>query len=112
MAFDPHFADRITQILRDKNVNFEEKRMFGGIAFMVDEKMCVGIIKNNLMLRTDPELFEEIITRDGCTPMDFTKRRMKGFVYIEPEAIDMDEDLADWIQVALDYNPKAKKSKK
>jgi len=112
MAYNEQFADRILGVLKDKNVKFEEKRMFGGIAYMVDEKMCVGIAKENLMLRVDPEIYEDLLQKDGCRPMDFTKRPMKGFVYVDPTAVDMEEDLANWIQYALDYNPKAKKSKK
>lgn len=79
---------------------------------MVDDKMCIGIAKDNLMLRVDPDIYEELLTKEGCRPMDFTKRPMKGFVYVDPVVVDMDEDLASWIQYALDYNPKAKKSKK
>lgn len=79
---------------------------------MVDDKMCVGVVKNNLMVRIDPEIHGEALTRKGCREMDFTGRPMKGFVFVEPEGIDMDEDLQYWIQRALDYNPRAKSSKK
>lgn len=112
MAFDELLADRIRIVLNEKKVQFSEKIMMGGLAFMVNDKMCVGIIKNSLMARIDPEIYEISIARHGCRPMDFTGKPMKGWVYIEPEAIDMDNDLNDWIQLALDYNPKAKSSKK
>lgn len=112
MAYNEQFADRIAHILKDKKVPFEEKKMFGGLCYMVDKKMCVGIAKDNLMLRVDPEIYEDLLKNEGCRPMDFTKRPMKGFVYVDPVAVDMDEDLAAWVQYALDYNPKAKKSKK
>lgn len=84
----------------------------GGLTFMVDDKMCVGIVKENLMARIDPEFYEEAMTIDGCGPMDFTNRPMKGFVFISPEGVDMEEDLEFWVDKALEYNPKAKSSKK
>jgi TfoX/Sxy family transcriptional regulator of competence genes len=112
MAYDELLSDRIKQVLKDKNVPFSEKKMFGGLSLMVDEKMCVGIIKNNLMVRIDPEFHEKAISMNACREMDFTKRPMKGFVYVEPEGIDLDDDLEFWIDKALEYNPKAKSSKK
>lgn len=112
MAYNELLADRINQVLSEKNIAFIEKKMMGGLTFMVDDKMCVGIIKENLMVRLDPDIFEEALTKPGCRVMDFTKRPMKGYVYVEPSAIDMDNDLAYWIQLALDFNPKATSSKK
>ena len=67
--------------------------------------MCVGITKNNLMARIDPDIYEEALTKPGCQEMNFTGRPMKGFVFIEPEGIDMDEELEYWIQLCLDFNP-------
>lgn len=112
MAYNEHLADRINNILKDKKVPFYEKKMMGGLTFMVNDKMCVGIIKDNLMARIDPKIYEDSLKQEGCRPMDFTKRPMKGYVFIEPLAIDMDEDLEFWISLALDYNPKARRSKK
>ena len=112
MAYDEHLAERITWILKEKGVSNEAKKMMGGLAFMVDNKMCVGIAKNNLMARIDPEIYDACLQKEGCKPMDFTGRPMKGFVYIDPAAIDMDDDLEYWVQLCLDYNPKAKSSKK
>ncbi len=112
MAYDEYLAERMKSILKDKRVNFIEKKMMGGLTFMVDDKMCVGIVKNNLMARIDPEIYEQSLLKKACKPMDFTNKPMKGFVFIEPEGIDMEENLAYWIQLALNYNPKAKSSKK
>ena len=105
MAYDELLADRIEQALKHKNVSFYDKKMFGGIAFMVNDKMCVGVIKENLMVRLNPDFHNEATTRKGCRTMDFTNRPMKGFVYVEPQGIDMDEDLEYWIDKALEYNP-------
>jgi len=112
MAYDELLEDRIQRILKDKNVPFTKKKMMGGLTFMVEDKMCVGIVKNTLMARIDPEKYEEALKKDGCREMDFTGRPMKGFVFIEPVGIDMEEDLEYWIRLALDYNPKARKSGK
>ncbi len=112
MAYDEYLAERIKRVLKDKNTAFVEKKMMGGLCFMVDDKMCVGITKNNLMARIDPDIYEEALTKPGCQEMNFTGRPMKGFVFIEPEGIDMDEELEYWIQLCLDFNPKAKSSKK
>ncbi len=112
MAYDELLADRLKNILKEKHIFFEEKKMFGGLSLMVNNKMCVGIIKNNLMTRIDPENQEQFLLEPGCRPMDFTHRPMKGFLYVEPEGTDMDEDLEKWVNRCLEYNPKANKSKK
>ena len=112
MAYSEYLADRIRQSLERKNIAYEEKRMFGGMAIMVNEKMCVGVIGESLMARLDPDFEEEALSMPGCRPMDFTGRPMKGYVYVEGEGLGMDEDLDRWIGYALEYNPKARSSKK
>ena len=112
MAYDEHLADRIRQILREKRVAFEEKKMFGGLAFMIDDKMCIGIVKEDLMARVGPEKHEEALTQEGARPMDFTKRPMQGYVFVSGEGWDNEDQLEKWIQWSLDYNPLAKASKK
>jgi TfoX/Sxy family transcriptional regulator of competence genes len=112
MAYDEFLADRIKASLESKHISFIEKKMMGGLCYMVEDKMCVGVVKNNLMARIDPEIYEQALTKTGCREMDFTGKSMKGFVFVEPEGIDMDEDLDYWVQLCLDFNPKAKSSKK
>ncbi|WP_298368016.1 TfoX/Sxy family protein [uncultured Lutibacter sp.] len=112
MAYNQHLADRINRCLTDKNVNFYEKKMFGGLCFMVEDKMCVGIIKNELMARIGTEKYAEALTKKGCKEMTFKGRPMKGYVYLDDDALDLDADLEYWIQKALDFNPFAKSSKK
>ena len=102
MAYYEILADRIRSVLREKNIFYHEKMMMGGLNFMVDEKMCVGIVKENLMLRIDPDIQGIALQKDGCKQMDFTGKPMKGFVVVEPFGIDMDEDLAYWIGLALE----------
>jgi TfoX/Sxy family transcriptional regulator of competence genes len=111
MAYDERLADRIREVLVDQPV-IEEKQMMGGLAFMVNNKMCVGVIKNDMMARIDPDIFGEAVEKHGCRPMDFTGKPMQGWVFISPEGIDNRKDLEYWIALALDFNKKAKVSKK
>lgn len=110
--YDLHLADRMAKILHEKGVSFEEKKMMGGLCFMVDDKMCFGINKDEMMARIDPEFYETALKKPGCKEMRFTGRPMRGFVFLEAEAIDSEKDLEYWIQCCLDFNPKAKSSKK
>lgn len=112
MACDELLADRIRIILNAKQVKYTERKMMGGLTFMVDDKMCVGIIKNNLMARVGSKQYDIALSLTGCKPMDFTGRPLKGYVFVDPESIDMDDDLLTFIQMSLDYNPLAKSSKK
>ncbi len=112
MAYSEFLADRIRASLSENKTSFEEKKMFGGICFMVDDKMCVGIIKDELMVRIDPGQEKDFLQEKGSRPMDFAKRPMKGYLYISPEAIDLDEDLDKWVKRCIEFNPKAKSSKK
>ena len=112
MPYDELLADRIRNTLADKRVEAREMKMMGGLCFMVDEKMCVGIVKNNLMARIGVEAYEGALGKKGVQPMDFTGRPMKGYVFVDPEGVNMDDDLAYWVQQCPDFNPMAKASKK
>lgn len=112
MPYDHYLSERIQRILTSKNQSFEMKEMFGGICFMLDNKMCIGVIKNDLMARIDPREYENLSQRKEARPMDFTKRPMKGYIFVDPLGIDMEEDLEFWVQKCLEYNPLAKSSKK
>lgn len=112
MAYDEFLAERIQQKLEERHIVFEAKKMFGGICYLVDDKMCLGIIKEKMMVRLEPEKQQKYLEKNGAREMDFTHRPMKGFLYIDPIGIDQDTELDYWITEALAYNPKAKKSKK
>ncbi|WP_053991673.1 TfoX/Sxy family protein [Mangrovimonas sp. TPBH4] len=112
MAYDDFLAERIKTLLMEKQVPFEEKKMMGGLCYMVDGKMCLGVSKDKLMARIGPEIYDEALSKKGCREMDFTGRSMKGFVFVEPEGLDMEKDLEYWVQLCLDYNPEATSSKK
>lgn len=112
MAYNEFLVDRVAQFFREKSIHFNAKKMFGGFVFMIDDKMCVGVMKDQIMARINPDIFEKSILKEGCKPMDFTGKKMKGFVYLNDEAIDLEDDLHYWLQLALDFNPLAKASKK
>lgn len=118
MAYDEFLADRARNILKQKTVFFEEKKMMGGMCFMVDDKMCFGmhIDKNTdsslFMARVGIDQYEKALSRPYCSEMTFTGRSMKGYVFVSADGIDTDEDLESWVQMCLDFNPLAKKSKK
>ncbi|MCB0503054.1 MAG: TfoX/Sxy family protein [Bacteroidetes bacterium] len=111
MAYDSYLAERITQKLTTKGILFETKKMMGGLTFMVDDKMCVGVYQNKLMARIDPEDEKIALAKAGAEEMKLTKRKMKGFVFVDPIGLDTDKELDYWISLRLKYNPKAKSSK-
>lgn len=112
MGYSEYLADRISRSLHEMHVIFEERKMFGGLCFMVDNKMCIGINDDMLMARVGPEFYEEALTKSGAETMEFTGRPMKGYVYVRDEGIDSEEQLNFWIERCLEFNPKAKSSKK
>jgi TfoX/Sxy family transcriptional regulator of competence genes len=112
MAYDEHLAERIRRALQTRRVGFQEKKMMGGLCFLVDNKMCVGIVKDDLMARIDPEVQPMAISRKGCREMDFTGKPMKGYVFVSPEGVDADDELDFWVNLAMEFNPKAKASPK
>ena len=103
MAYDENLADRIRNFLHNKHVLFDEKKMMGGLTFMVNGKMCVGIVKNDLMARIGKNNYESALKNQGCREMDFTGKPMKGYVFLEPEAIDMDSKLEYWIDLSWEF---------
>ena len=111
MAFDEKLAGRVRKNL-SKQSDVEEKKMMGGLTFMVNGKMCAGILKDDLMARIDPNVYEDALKKNGCRAMDFTGKPMKGFVFISPDGTSDRKDLLFWLKLALDFNKKAKPSKK
>lgn len=112
MAYDELLADRCRELIGLTHKNVTEKKMFGGLCFMVNDKMCVGVEKDRLMVRLDPEIYDTVIEKEGCKPMDFTGKIMKGYVFVDMDALNTKVKLNYWIQLALKFNSKAKASKK
>jgi TfoX/Sxy family transcriptional regulator of competence genes len=111
MAYSEKLAGRIRERLAGLK-HLEEKEMMGGLSFMYNGKMCVGIIGDEMMCRIDPELYEVSLERDGCREMDFTGRPMKGWIMIAEAGMKTRKDFEHWIGLALEFNKKAKSSKK
>ncbi len=111
MAYDENLANRVRQKFVGLQ-NVEEKQMMGGLTFMYNHKMCVGIINNELMCRIDPKLHDAVTQKAGCRTMDFTKRPMKGFIMVNPMGMTLDVDFDYFIALAIDFNKSAKPSKK
>ena len=115
MAYDEKLADRIRDSLFDKK-GIVEKKMFGGIAFMLKDKMFIGIVKDELMVRVLLEREEEALSKQHARPMDFTGKPMRGFVFVSTDGIKSKKSLDVWIDLGIEYAlkspPKKKKMKK
>ena len=112
MAYDERLAERIRKTFVAQRVRVKEKKMFGGLCFMVKDKMCIGIVKDELMARIDPDIYEDALTRKGCREMMFSGRAMKGFVFVDETGSETDKSLGEWTRRALKFKNKAKTSKK
>lgn len=86
--------------------------MFGGVCFMLDNKMCIGVIKDDMMIRIDPILEEEVLFKNGCRVMDFQLRPLKGYFYVDETGIKTQIDFEYWIELCLTFNTVAKVAKK
>ena len=111
MAYNEGLANRVRETLLHKR-KVEEKKMMGGLTFMVNDKMCIGILQDDLMLRIDPNIYETVLEKRGCREMNFTGRPMKGFIFVSEDGYKSKKDFDYWINLALDYNKKAKSSRK
>ena len=111
MPYNENLAKRIRHRLEDLP-NVEEKEMMGGLVFMYNDKMCIGIIKDELMCRIDPALHEQAVEKNGCRTMDFTKKPMKGYIMVDDTGLYSQKDFEYFISLALEFNKKAKSSRK
>jgi len=102
MPYDEGLAQRLRETY--ENMDYVvEKKMFGGIAFMVNGNMSCGIVNDTLMARVGPERYQEALDRPHAREMDFTGRAMKGFVFVSPKGIENDEELASWVDLSLSF---------
>ncbi len=100
MGFDVVIAERIRRSLSAKKV-VVEKKMFGGLCFMVNGYMCCGVQGGDLMLRVGAEQYEKALKRPNTRPMDFTGNPLRGFVYISPKGLKTGRQLDGWLSIAL-----------
>ena len=102
MPFNERLAQRVRDILVAEH-SAKEKRMFGGLAFMVNGHMCCGVVNKNLVLRVGADEYKRALSRPHARVMDFTGRAMTGFVYIDPRGCGTTASLRDWIQLSLKF---------
>ena len=112
MAYNQKLADRVREMLEPGAKKKKKKRMFGGLCFMVNDKMCIGVEQERIMVRLDPAVYDEVMEKEGCAPMDFTGKVMKGYVFVDIDAVNTKKKLQYWVDLALEYNKIAKVSKK
>ena len=113
MAYDTKLADRIRGYLAEiPNLKIEEKKMFRGLTFMVNGKMCINVSGENLMCRFDPKLQDEIAEKNGYETMLMKGKEYKGYCYINPDGFRDKNDFEYFINLCLDYNIMAKASNK
>jgi len=97
MAFDEGLAQRLREIFSEKE-DVVEKKMFGGLAFMLSGNMCCGVIGEELMARVGPDQYESALQLPHARNMDFTGKPLKGFVYVGYQGIASDDDLENWVR--------------
>lgn len=102
MAYDEGLAQRLREQFCERE-GFDEKKMFGGLCFMISRHMCCGIVGDTLMARVGPANYESSLAKAHVSEMDFTGRAMKGMVYVSPEGIEDDEELGYWVGLCCDF---------
>ena len=102
MPYDEQLVGRVRGVLAKKR-NVAERKMFGGLTFMVRGHMACGVENERLMVRVGPAAYDDALGRPHARPMDFTGRPMKGFVFVEPAGLKSDKDLEAWVQRGVDF---------
>lgn len=112
MPINEPFAERIRAILAAQGVEAREQKMFGGIAFMVDDKFACGTMKDDLVLRVGKDAEAVALQRPGTRPMDFTRRPMPGWIYVAASSLQDDAALAEWVRMGVAYGATLEPSRK
>jgi TfoX N-terminal domain len=102
MAYDEVLAERVKEVISARE-GFSERKMFGGIGFMVGGKMACGVSGDALMVRLDPDEAEKALAEEHVRVFDMTGRPMKGWILVGPEATASDEDLAGWVDAGAEF---------
>ena len=111
MAYNEKLADRIREALVDQ-LHVEEKKMFKGLCFMVNGKMCLCASGDEMLCRIGPDIFEQALETNGCHGMIRNGKPLKDFVFVGPEAMRTQKQFDYWVNAALAFNPRAKATKK
>jgi TfoX/Sxy family transcriptional regulator of competence genes len=102
MAYDEELAERVRRALAGQD-GVSEKRMFGGLSFLLNGNMCCGVLQENLVVRLGPEEAEQALTEPHVRPMDFTGRPLSGFLYVGPDGTANRVSLERWVGRATQY---------
>ena len=102
MAYDEALAARIRSALTGET-NVIEKKMFGGLAFMLSGNMAIGVLADEIMVRVGPDNHEDALSRPHARPMDFTGRPMGGMIYVSRPGFESDEGLAAWVETGSSF---------
>jgi TfoX/Sxy family transcriptional regulator of competence genes len=111
MAYNEKIADRIRDAIADRG-GIEEKKMFRGMCFMLNGKMCICVNDDEIMCRVDPAVYETLLEKNGVRAMVHNGRTMKGFVFVSQDVIKTKKEFDYWVQLSLEFNKKAKPAKK
>jgi TfoX/Sxy family transcriptional regulator of competence genes len=111
MAYNEKLADRIRELLAEAQVNVFEKKMFSGLSFLVNDKMCVSVGPNRILVRLSPTDYEQAVEQNGVELMTRNGKALKGYVYVNEGFVNTNKELKHWVGLALAYNPMAKSSK-
>lgn len=101
MVSNEQLNDKIRALIKHRKLN--EKKMFGGMAFLLNGNMCFGTLKDDLIIRVGPERYKEALAMPHARPMDFTGRPIKGFVYVDQKGWSKDATLKKWLDMGVDY---------
>ncbi len=110
MAYNEKLADKLRKALSEIS-NLKEKKMFGGLAFMVNDKMCINVSGDNLMCRFNHDLEDNISKKKGYQKVIMKGREFKGYCYVKPEGFKTKKQFDFWINLCLDFNAETKSSK-
>lgn len=97
MPYDEGLAQRLREALEDRS-GVTEKKMFGGLAFLLNGNMCVGVVRDELMVRVGPDAYDDALCQPHAREMDFTRKPLRGFVYVGSKGFETDADLDRWVQ--------------
>ena len=113
MAYDINLAKKVSAYLTGiPGIVVKEQKMMGGLAFMVNGKMCINVSGDRLMCRFDPAIMDDIAARKGFVSLRMKGKEYKGYCYVEPEGFKSKKDFEFWMNLCLDFNDKAKASRK
>ena len=111
MAYNERLAERVRAAL-DGVAGISERKMFGGLAFLVDGKMCVGVLGDELVVRSGRERYDDALKKPNARPMDFTGRAMTGMVYVGPAGVSRGPALQRWVELGVEAAKAATPSKR